>query len=155
MRKEAFIFKANRKREIATLIVNCAYGSLIGYEASISIYSDTPTDEGGLGPSLGYVLIILLAPVAVYQVQTSLVTEMGNERQRKMRETLKILGLNSYVYAIAHLSIRMFFASFLSIILAVFIYVFNLEHMAFGQFIALVFAFLFLAYGSLTLVLIL
>ena len=123
MRKESFIFKANKKREITTLIFSAAYGALLGYEASISIFDES----GSLGPSLGYVLIILLAPVATYQTTVSLVTEMTTERSNKMRESLKILGLSQYIYAIAHLSVRCIYSSALGIIMAAFIYFFNLD----------------------------
>ena len=151
MRKEGYIFKANRKREIGTTIITVAYGALIGYEASISIFDQS----GTLGPSLGYVLIILLAPVATYQTTVSMVTEMTTERSNKMRESLKILGLNQYVYAISHLSIRTVFSSVLGMIMAAFIYFFNMDYMTGGQFFQLICSFLLLGLGNLTLVLIL
>ena len=60
-RKEWFIAMQNKKREIGTMIVTILYGVLLGYECSISLF-----DDSEVGPALGYVLIILLAPGALY-----------------------------------------------------------------------------------------
>lgn len=151
MRKEYFIFKANKKREILSLILMIVYGIFIGLEVSVSIFDSTGTDQS---VTLGYVILILLAPVASYQQMIALVTEMTTERQNKMSETLKILGLDQYIYAISHLSIRSIYSTFLALILSVFIYLYNNEYMEISQFASLACALILLCLGNLTLVLI-
>ena len=151
VRKEMFIAKVNRKREIASLVISCAYGALLGFECSISLFSETASTS----PALGYVLIILLAPVATYQTTVALVTDMTSERKNKMRESLKIMGLNQYVYALSHLSVKTLLAVFLALIMSAFVYLYNTKYMEFGQFIGLLFAFILSAIGNMCLCLVL
>ena len=121
LRKEFFLFKANRKREIVSCLISAAYGILLGFESSQTIYSENE----GQSSALGYILVILLAPVATYQTTLALTNDMVTERSTKMRESLKILGLNQYVYALGHLFIKSIFSIVLSIIMASFIFVYN------------------------------
>jgi hypothetical protein len=100
-------------------------------------------------------MIILLAPVATYQTTVALVTEMTTEKMSKMRESLKIMGLNQYIYALAHLSVKTILSFFLALIMSLCIYLYNTQYMSFGQFVALFAAFALSGFGNLTLCLIL
>jgi ABC-type multidrug transport system fused ATPase/permease subunit len=149
-RKEWFIAMQNKKREIGTMVVTILYGVLLGYECSISLFDDSVTS-----PALGYVLIILLAPGALYQINVALVTDMTTEKMSKMRETLKIMGLNQYIYALSHMSVKIIYTIFLSFLMSLFMYLYNLDYMSFGQFVALLFAFTLSGLGNLVMSLVL
>lgn len=134
-----------------TAIFTCLYGILMGYECSISLYNEDQT----MGPALGYILIILLAPVATFQTTTQMVTEMVTERSNKMRESLKIMGLNQYVYAFSHVLLRAIVSTLLGILLALFIWLYNKEHIEFSSFLLLAAAFILNNLNTLTFVLVL
>lgn len=96
IRKNWQVMKAEKKKSIAEAIFTIGYGSLIGYEVSLSF--DNP-DIGGLG----YVIFILISPVAFQQSCVYIFNEMVKDRQNKMQESLKIMGLNKYMYALSFL----------------------------------------------------
>ena len=86
--------KAERGKSIAELVFTIGYGVLIGYEASIGLKDDS---TGGLG----YVLFILLAPAAFQQSCVAIFTEVSKDRETRMKESLQIMGLNKYMYALS------------------------------------------------------
>ena len=63
IRKNFLIMKADKKKAIIELIVTLGYGALIGYEVSTSLTTDD-TGESSVGAGLGYVIFVLLAPIA-------------------------------------------------------------------------------------------
>ena len=123
MQKDLFVAKQNRKRSIVSMLFSICWGVLMGFEVSISIYSDQ--SDTGMNSSLGYLIIILMTPFASLNFCNALLTDMVTERQSKMRESLKIMGLNQYVYAVSHLLVRLIFMSVIALIISLFIYLYN------------------------------
>lgn len=77
-------------------------------------------------------------------------SEMVQERENRMKESLKIMGLNKYMYPLAIMLQRGIWTLFMSIIFCVLIYAFNADNLSFGQFITLIFAVWFLSLGNMS-----
>ena len=136
--------KAEKKKSIMELVFTIGYGSLIGYEISLSF--DNP-DIGGLG----YVIFILLAPVAFQQSCVFIVNEMVRDRETKMKESLRIMGLNKYMYALSFLVQRGIWTTMTCLIMAIMTYVMNSDTIGFGAAIQLFLALWLLALDFLAL----
>ena len=126
------------------LVFTVGYGVLIGYEISLSF--DNP-DIGGLG----YVIFILLAPVAFQQSCVYIVNEMVRDRETKMKESLRIMGLNKYMYALSFLVQRGIWTTMTCLIMAIMTYALNSDQIGFGAAIALFLALWLLALDFLAL----
>ena len=81
IRKNFLTMKAERKKSIAEMIFNIAYGVLIGYEASLSFNGET---QG----AFGYIIFLLITPVAFQQSCVFIFNEMVKDRESKMKESL-------------------------------------------------------------------
>ena len=103
--------KADRKKSVAEMIFTIGYGVLIGWEVSNSL--DNP-DMGGLG----YVIFILICPAAFQQSCIYIFNEMVKDRETKMKESLKIMGLNKYMYALSFLLQRAIWVAFTCFIMS-------------------------------------
>ena len=118
--------KAEKKKAIAEAVFTLAYGGLIGYEVSLSF--DNP-DIGGLG----YVIFILIVPAAFQQSCVFIINEMVRDRETKMKESLRIMGLNKYMYALSFLIQRGIWTTVTSLMLTMMTYLLNSDNIGFGQ----------------------
>ena len=118
--------KAERKKSIAELMFTIGYGVLIGWEISNSLNNP---DMGGLG----YVIFILICPAAFQQSCIYIFNEMVKDRETKMKESLKIMGLNKYMYALSFLLQRAIWVTFTCLIMSIMILVMNSGSLSFGQ----------------------
>lgn len=118
--------KAEKKKAIAEALFTLAYGGLIGYEVSLSF--DNP-DIGGLG----YVIFILIVPAAFQQSCVFIINEMVRDRETKMKESLRIMGLNKYMYALSFLIQRGIWTTVTSVMLTLMTYLLNSDNIGFGQ----------------------
>ena len=123
MRKDWLEMKAERKKSIAEVFFTVGYGALIGYEVSVSFDNSGDTDTGIAG--LGYIIFILIAPVAFQQSCVYIFNTMVRDRENKMKESLKIMGLNKYMYALSILLQRAIWVTVTCLMIAVMTYVFN------------------------------
>lgn len=117
--------KAEKKKSISEAIFTCIYGALIGYEVSLSF--DNP-DIGGLG----YVIFILIAPVAFQQSCVFIFNEMVRDRETKMKESLRIMGLNKYMYALSFMVQRGIWVTLTCLIITIMTYALNSSNIGFG-----------------------
>ena len=134
--------KAEKKKSIAEALFTIGYGALIGFEVSLSF--DNPSIGG-----LGYVIFILIAPVAFQQSCVFICQEMVKDRETKMKESLKIMGLNKYMYALSYLVQRAIWVTMTVLIICVMTYLMNKSKLSFGQFLQLFVALWFLAIDNL------
>ena len=118
--------KADRKKSIAEMMFTIGYGVLIGWEVSNSLKNP---DMGGLG----YVIFILICPAAFQQSCIYIFNEMVKDRETKMKESLKIMGLNKYMYALSFLMQRAIWVTFTCLIMSVMIFIMNGDYLSFGQ----------------------
>ena len=134
--------KAEKKKSIAEVMFTAIYGLLIGYEVSISF--NNPDISG-----LGYVVFLLVAPVAFQQSCVFIFNEMVRDRENKMKESLKIMGLNKYMYTLAYLVQRALWTTLTTLIMTTMCYIINDDKISFGQYIKLFFAVWLLALDML------
>lgn len=134
--------KAEKKKSIAEAVFTVLYGVLIGYEVSVSFNNE---EIGGLG----YVIFILIAPVAFQQSCVFIFNEMVRDRETKMKESLKIMGLNKYMYALSFMIQRGIWVTLTCFIITLMTYIYNSDFIGFGQAIQLFFAVWLLAMGNI------
>ena len=144
LRKNWLQMKAEKKKAIAEAIFNILYGALIGYEVSVSIKN--PSIAG-----LGYVIFILISPAAFQQSCVFIFTEMVRDRENKMAESLKIMGLNKYMYALSFLIQRTIWVTLTSFIIAFMVFIINRGVITFGMFFQIFLALWLLAVSFLSL----
>ena len=118
--------KAEKKKSIGEAIFTVIYGFLIGYEVSVSF------DNSEIG-GLGYVIFILIAPVAFQQSCVFIFNEMVRDRETKMKESLKIMGLNKYMYALSFMIQRGIWVTLTCFIITLMTYILNSAQIGFGQ----------------------
>ena len=134
--------KAEKKKSIAEAVFTVLYGVLIGYEVSVSFNNE---EIGGLG----YVIFILIAPVAFQQSCVFIFNEMVRDRETKMKESLKIMGLNKYMYALSFVIQRGIWVTLTCFIITLMTYIYNSDFIGLGQAIQLFFAVWLLAMGNI------
>lgn len=134
--------KAEKKKTITEAVFTVLYGILIGYEVSVSFNNP---DIGGLG----YVIFVLISPVAFQQSCVFIFNEMVKDRETKMKESLKIMGLNKYMYALSFLVQRAMWTTVTCFIIALMTYIVNSDLIDFQQAITLFFAIWLLAVDML------
>lgn len=125
LRKNWLQMKAEKKKSITEAVFTLGYGALIGYEVSLS-YSNTDI----LG--LGFVIFILIVPAAFQQSCVFIVNEMVRDRESKMKESLRIMGLNKYMYALSYLIQRGIWTLMTSCFIAFMTYFMNSDVLSFG-----------------------
>ena len=118
--------KADKKKSIAEVVFNIIYGVLLGYEVSVSFKN---SDNKGLA----YVIFILLTPAAFQQSCITIFNEMVKDRETRMKESLKIMGLNKWMYALSFLVQRGIWVTVTCLILTLMTYFVNTEYISFGQ----------------------
>ena len=142
LQKNWLQMKADKKKSIMELVFSVIYGVLIGYEVSISFNNES---MGGLG----YVIFILIAPAAFSQSCIFIITELVRDRETKMKESLRIMGLNKYMYALSYLVQRAIWTTLTCFIIVLMTYLLNSDLISFGQAIQLFFAVWLLAVDNL------
>ena len=95
-RKDWLQMKAEKKKIVTELLFSVGYSVLIGFELSLQF--NNPDLAG-----LGYLILLLLCPIIFQQSATYIGNQMVKDRETKMKETLKIMGLKSWIYALAFL----------------------------------------------------
>ena len=58
---------------------------------------------------------------------------MVKDRETKMKESLKIMGLNKYMYALSFLLQRAIWVTFTCLIMSIMIFLMNGDYLDFGQ----------------------
>ena len=124
------------------LVFSVLYGLLIGYEVSISF--NDPTIGG-----LGYVIFILISPAAFSQSCIFIITELVRDRETKMKESLRIMGLNKYMYTLSYLVQRAIWTTLTVLIITLMTYILNSDLISIGQGVQIFFAMWLLAVDSL------
>jgi len=72
-------------------------------------------------------------PVAFQQSCVFIFNEMVKDRENKMKESLKIMGLNKYMYALAYLLQRMMWATLTTLLMTMMTFTLNADSISFGQ----------------------
>ena len=70
-------------------------------------------------------LFVLICPIAYQQSCVFIFNEMVRDRETKMVESLKIMGLNKYMYALSHLLQRVIYVAFTTFIISLMTFVQN------------------------------
>ena len=76
--------------------------------------------------------------------------EMVRDRETKMKETLKIIGLESWIYSLSFLVQQSFWLIFPCLSVALSIYFLNVDLLNFGSIVVLFFQFWFYSLGMLS-----
>ena len=116
--------KADRKKSIAEVTFNILYGILLGYETSLSF-------KNSQYKGLSFVIFILLTPAAFQQSCIYIFNEMVRDRETRMKESLKIMGLNKWMYALSFLVQRGIWVTVTCFILTMMSYFINLDYIKF------------------------
>ena len=74
---------------------------------------------------LGYLILILCCPIVFQQAQSYIANQMVKDRETKMAESLKIMGLKPWIYALSFLVQRGIWMTIPTIFVNVFVYLFN------------------------------
>ena len=96
IRKDWLTMKAEKSKIFWELIFSVAYGMLIGYELSLQI-----KDPNLMG--LGYCILLLTCPIVFQQSTNYIANAMVKDRDTKMKESLKIVGMQPWIYSLAFL----------------------------------------------------
>lgn len=142
MNKDWLQMKAERKKTIMEVIMTVVWSALIGYEVSLS-FNDSSVQ------GLGFVIFILISPVAFQSACVYIFNEMVKDRENKMKESLRIMGLNKYMYSLSIILQRSMWTTVTVLIMSIMTYVLNMDNISFGQFVTLFIALWFLAVNFL------
>ena len=126
--------KAEKKKSISEALFTLLYGCVIGFQVAVSF--NDPEEKGGLG----YVILIMLTPLAFQQSCIFIINEMVRDRETKMKESLRIMGVSKYMYALAYLLQRAIWTTVTCLIISMSIYMLNSDHISFGLTIKIFFA---------------
>ena len=94
-------------------------------------------------------IFILVSPVAFQQSCVYIFNEMVRDRETKMAESLKIMGLNKYMYALSFLIQRALWTTVTCLILALMTYYINSDFITVWMAVQLFFAIWFLGVSNL------
>ena len=97
VRKDWNQMKAEKCKTITELIWSIAYGALIGFELNLQI------DDNAKFMGVGYLVLLLCCPIIFQQSANYVGNQMVKDRETRMKESLKIMGLEPWVYALAFL----------------------------------------------------
>ena len=125
LRKDWLQMKAEKKKIFSEIFFSCAYGCLIGYELSLQF-----ENEELMG--LGHLMLILVCPIIFQQSSNYIGNQMVKDRETKMKETLKIMGCESWIYALSFMIQRGVWMIFPTIFVSIFIFLFNQDNIEFG-----------------------
>jgi hypothetical protein len=89
---------ANKKKMVFELLFCVLYGLLSG----VYLKLDKNPETGEENP-LGFLLLILLTPTIFQQSCLFILNTMVKDKESKMKESLKIMGLNKSVYALSYI----------------------------------------------------
>ena len=82
---------------------------------------------------LGYLLIILFCPFIFHQSCVYVANGMVKDRETKMKETLKIMGMKTWIYALGYLVQRGIWLTLPCLFVAFFMYIFNPDQLSGGD----------------------
>ncbi len=82
---------------------------------------------------MGYVIFVLISPVAFQQSCVFIFNEMVKDRETKMKESLKIMGLNKYMYALSFLIQRAIWTTLSCLIISMMTYFLNSDQISLSQ----------------------
>ena len=125
LRKDWLQMKAEKKKMFSEIFFSCGYGCLIGYELSLQF-----ENEDLMG--LGHLMLILMCPIIFQQSSNYIGNQMVKDRETKMKETLKIMGCESWIYALSFMIQRGVWMIFPTIFVSIFIFLFNQDNIEFG-----------------------
>lgn len=125
---------AEKKKNINELIFNAIYGVGIGFALHYSLIPGSEIQE------LGYLIVILTAPMVFQQSCVFMLTELTKDRANKMRESLRIMGLSDFTYQASFFFMRTVWVSITSFINGIAIYVPNTGIIGFGDALCIVLA---------------
>ena len=96
VRKDWNQMKAEKCKIISEIIWSIIYGVIIGAQVATQI-----DNEELMG--LGYLVLLLCCPVIFQQSCNYVANELTRDRQTRMKESLKIMGLKPWIYALSML----------------------------------------------------
>ena len=142
LRKDWLHMKADKKKMIFEVIFGVGYGCLIGWELTLQF--DNPDLMG-----LGYLILILCCPTIFQQSASYISNQMVKDKETKMKETLKIMGLDVWVYSLAFLVQRGIWMTLPTFFLCLFIGLFNKNYFDTSTIVVLFIALWFFGMGML------
>lgn len=95
LRKDWLQMKAEPKKIVMELIFSSAYGALIGYQLS----NQFSNENDAMG--LGHLQLLVMSPIIFQNSSNYISNQMVRDRETKMKETLKIMGQESWIYALS------------------------------------------------------
>ena len=121
--------RASPCKLVTEILFAIAMGSGIGG----TLYGtwDDPTFMG-----LGYLILLVLLPFMFQQSCTYIAGELVRDRETRMKESLKIMGLNTWTYALAMLVQRTIYMIVPTVIVAIWILIFLSDVYNFGELLA-------------------
>ena len=101
------------------------------------------------------VLSVMLTPFVFLFSSIYIFSEMVTERETRMKESLKIMGLNKWMYPLSFMVQRGLWLAFTCLCFTTMIYIFNTDVFGFGDFLAIYFSTWLLGLGNLSLCMVL
>ena len=113
-----------------------------------------PAAEGG-NPTAALTFLVMLTPFVFLFSGIYIFSEMVHERESRMKESLKIMGLNKWMYPLSFMLQRGIWLAFTCLCFTLMIYVFNADDLAFGDLISLYISTWLLGIGNLSMCMVL
>lgn len=132
--------KANKCKLFMEILFAIAMGAAIG--GVLYATWDDPTFMG-----LGYLILLFLLPFMYQQSCTYIAGQMVRDRETKMKESLKIMGLETWIYALGMLVQRSIYMILPSFIVCMWILVFLSDTYSFGTIFVLFIQMIFFGIG--------
>ena len=132
--------KANKCKLVTEILFSIAMGAAIG--GVLYATWDDPTFMG-----LGYLILLFLLPFMYQQSCTYIAGQLVRDRETKMKESLKIMGLETWIYALGMLVQRSIYMMIPSFIVCVWILAFLSDTYSVGTIFVLFIQMVFFGIG--------
>lgn len=106
-------------------------------------------------PASALVFLVMLTPFVFLFSGIYIFSEMVHERESRMKESLKIMGLNKWMYPLSFMLQRGIWLAFTCLCFTLMIYVFNTDYLGFGDLISLYITTWLLGIGNLSMCMVL
>ena len=152
VRKDCLQMKVKWCRTLTTFIFSLIIGLMIGSMLQEVLKT---ADENPFAQLLSFIFLLLLSPF-IYQGSTNYVAnEMVRDKETKMKETLKIMGLKPWIYALSFLVQQGSWLIFPCLSTTITLYVFVSDFLDAAKCVTLFFSFWLYSLGMLSLTMVL
>jgi len=130
VRKDWNQMKAEKCKTSMEVLLSMIFGFLIGYQA----YSQ---QENPALLGFGYLMLLLLTPTIFQQSASYIANQMVKDRETRMKESLKIMGLQPWIYSMGFFVQRSLWMMLTTFMVCLFIWALNTNTYSIGKIIGL------------------